>query len=252
MTQAFYDQLSPFYHLLYPDWETSIVRQGRGLDAVLQEFGVAPPARILDAACGIGTQTLGLAQRGYRVTASDIAMGAVRRARAEADRRGFDVTFAVADLRHLSSAFADSFSAVLACDNAVPHLLSDADILAAFVECRRVLVAGGVLVISVRDYAAIERRTPDVRPYGGRTEGDCRYTAEQTWYWDGDAYDLTLRLTERCGDAKPTIHEFSTRYYAVSFATLERLLREAGFEDVVRRDEHFFQPLMVARNPGAR
>lgn len=251
MTQAFYDQLSPFYHLLYPDWEASIVRQGRGLDAVLQEFGVAPRARILDAACGIGTQTLGLAQLGYDVTASDIAVGAVSRARTEADRRGLEVTFAVADLRHLSSAFAGSFAAVLACDNAVPHLLSDAEILAAFVECRRVLVPGGILVISVRDYAAIERRTPDVRPYGGRTEGACHYTAEQTWYWDGDEYDLTLRLTEQCGDAAPTIHKFSTRYYAVSLVTLERLLREAGFEDVVQRDEHFFQPLMVARNPVA-
>jgi SAM-dependent methyltransferase len=252
VTQAFYDRLSPFYHLLYPDWEASIVRQGRGLGSVLQEFGVAPHARILDAACGIGTQTLGLAQLGYDVTASDISMGAVRRARAEAESRGLSITFAVADLRHLSSAFSGSFAAVLACDNAVPHLLSDAEILRAFVECRRVLVAGGVLAISVRDYAAIERRTPDVRPYGGRTEGTCHYTAEQTWYWDGDQYDLTLRLTEQCGDAVPTVREFSTRYYAVSFTTLERLLREAGFEDVVRRDEHFFQPLLVARNPVAR
>ena len=252
MTQAFYDQLSPFYHLLYPDWEASIVRQGRGLEALLQEFGVAPHARILDAACGIGTQTLGLAQRGYHVTASDISMGAVSRARAEADRRGLDVTFAVADLRHLSSVFAGSFAAVLACDNAVPHLLSDAEILQAFVECRRVLAAGGVLVISVRDYASMERRTPDVRPYGRRSEGTCHYTAEQTWYWEGDEYDLMMRLTEQCGDAAPTIYEFSTRYYAVSVTTLERLLREAGFEDVVRRDEHFFQPLMVARNPVAR
>ena len=105
--------------------------------------------------------------------------------------------------------------------------------------------------VDERDYAAIERRTPDVRPYGGRTEGACHYTAEQTWYWDGDEYDLTLRLTEQCGDAAPTIHKFSTRYYAVSLVTLERLLREAGFEDVVQRDEHFFQPLMVARNPVA-
>lgn len=252
MTRTFYDQLAPYYHLLYPDWELSIARQGHGLATVLAEFGVCPPARILDAACGIGTQTLGLAQRGYAVTASDLAPAAVDRARAEAHGRDLHVTFAVADLRHLSAVFRDTFEAVLACDNAIPHLLSDLEIRQAFVECRAVLSAGGILVISARDYASIERRSPDVRPYGARTEGGCHYTAEQIWEWEGEHYNLTLRLTEQCGNAAAARHEFTSRYYAVPLATLERLLREAGFVDVIRRDAHFFQPLLVARNPVAR
>jgi len=61
MTQSFYDALAPFYHLLYPDWEASGARQSQGIATVLEEFGISPGARILDAACGIGTQTLGLA-----------------------------------------------------------------------------------------------------------------------------------------------------------------------------------------------
>src|SRR3954470_2773214 len=137
MTQAFYDQLAPYYHLLYPNWEASVARQSRGLAAVLEEFGVPRGARILDAACGIGTQTLGLAQLGYSLTASDLAPMAVERAQAEAQRRGLHVAFSVADLRELSIHFPTPFAAVLACDNAVPHLLSDADILTAFAECRR-------------------------------------------------------------------------------------------------------------------
>lgn len=69
MTQAFYDRLAPYYHLLYPDWDASIARQSQGLATVLQEFGIAPGARVLDAACGIGTQTIGLARLGYTMTA---------------------------------------------------------------------------------------------------------------------------------------------------------------------------------------
>lgn len=252
MTQAFYDQLAPFYHLLYPNWDASVARQSRGIATVLEEFGISPGARILDAACGIGTQTLGLAQLGYDVTASDLAPAAVARARTEAQRRNLRVTFAVADLRLLSTVFATPFAAVIACDNAVPHLLSDADIRTAFAECRRVLEPGGALVISVRDYAEIERRSPDVRPYGSRTEGDCRYSAEQTWRWEGDQYDLTLRLTQQCGSEPPVVREFHSRYYAVEVSTLERLLREAGVERVTRRDEHFFQPLLVGFNPPIR
>lgn len=252
MTQDFYDQLAPYYHLLYPDWEASTVRQARGLAAVLSEFGIAAGSPILDAACGIGTQTLGLAQLGYRVTASDISPAAVMRARTEAENRGLNIAFTVADLRRLSQDVADGFAAVLACDNAIPHLLSDAEIRAAFVECRRVLAPGGILIVSVRDYATIERRSPDRRQYGTRREGGCDYTAEQIWSWDGDQYDLLLRLTEQCGAAAPIVHELHSRYYAVPLSTLERLLGESGFGTVVRRDEHFFQPLLVAVNSSAR
>lgn len=107
-------------------------------------------------------------------------------------------------------------------------------------------------MISVRDYAAIERRTPDVRPYGSRTDGDCHYAAEQVWRWDGDQYDLTLHLTEQCGDDPPVARDFHSRYYAVELPTLVRLLREAGFGRVARRDEYFFQPLLVGVNVPSR
>lgn len=250
--QSFYDELAPYYHLLYPDWEASITRQSSGLAQVLREFGVAAGSAILDAACGIGTQTIGLAQLGYRVAASDVAPAAVARARAEAERRGLTVSFEVADLRQLARSMVGPFAAVIACDNAIPHLLSNAEIQRAFAECRRVLVPGGVLVISVRDYATIERRTPDHHAYGTRTVGGCTYAAEQVWEWDGDEYTLTLRLTEQCGAAAPVVHEFRNRYYAVAIPTLERLLRAAGFTAVVRRDEDFFQPLLVAVNPPVR
>ena len=246
MTQAFYDALAPYYHLIYADWDASIARQARGLASVLREFGVHPPAHILDAACGIGTQSLGLAALGYRLTASDISPGAIARARTEADARRLTIDFAVADLRDLSATFHEQFAAVLACDNAVPHLLSNDEILAAFAECRKLLPPRGILCVSARDYSTIERRTPDVRPYGERVDGSRRYSAEQIWEWDGDQYDVTLRLREERADGGSTLHEFRSRYYAVTLATLERLLREAGFARVERRDEQFFQPLLVA------
>jgi SAM-dependent methyltransferase len=162
------------------------------------------------------------------------------------------MAFAVADLRYLSSVFDRRFPAVIACDNAIPHLLSDDEIRAAFVECRRLLGPGGVLLISVRDYAALERRSPDYHAYGARSVGDRTYTAEQIWNWFGNHYDLTLRLTEQRGAEAALVREFQSRYYAVELPTLERLLAEAGFASVARRDEHFFQPLLVAVNAPAR
>lgn len=245
MTTSFYDALAPYYHLLYPDWEASSQRQSQALVKVLQEFGILPGSRVLDAACGIGTQALGLAAVGYDVSASDVSPGAIDRLGREAANRQLSVQVRVADLRTLSESFPEPFAAVLACDNAIPHLLTDAEIATAFAECRRCLRAGGVIIASVRDYAAIARVSPDVRPYGSHTVSERRFTAEQVWEWDGDQYDLTLRLTEETPGEPSWNHVFSTRYYAVTISRLLELLAAEGFSRLERRDGAFFQPLLI-------
>jgi SAM-dependent methyltransferase len=245
MADSFYDALAPYYHLIYPDWEKSIQRQSQALGEILREFGVRPGDRVLDAAAGIGTQALGLAAAGYDVAASDISDGAIERLEREAARRQLSLRARVADLRTLSATFAETFDAVLACDNAIPHLLTDAEIARAFAECRKCVRFGGVLIISVRDYATIERKSPDVRPYASHTEAGHRYSAEQVWEWDGDQYDVTLRLTDETPEGPLQRHEFHTRYYAVTISRLLDLLELAGFERVERRDGAFFQPLII-------
>jgi hypothetical protein len=141
------------------------------------------------------------------------------------------------------------YAAVLACDNAVPHLLTDAEILAAFRACRRCLRPGGAAVFSVRDYAALDRRTPDVRPYGLHRTAEGRFLAVQVWEWEGDQYDLRMYLTADRGAEGCQTSVLRTRYYAVPIARLLALLAEAGFVDVVRRDDVLFQPVLLGRRP---
>src|SRR5881628_1690738 len=97
--REFYDTLAPVYHLIYADWEASIERQGAALDSVIRSFPGAGARSVLDVACGIGTQSLGLSARGYEVTGSDISPAAVERARSEAARRGLSIPFSVSDMR---------------------------------------------------------------------------------------------------------------------------------------------------------
>ena len=190
MTADFDDQLAPFYHLLYPDWERSVEIQGRALDALLRELGVAPGAHVHDAAAGIGTQTLVLLLQGHALSASDTSPGAIQRLRHELTRSALAAHTTVDDLRQLGSVETGSKDAVIACDNSITHLFGDAKVLQSFGQCRRSLRQGGVVVFSVRDYTAIERKSTDVRPYGLRRDGDQRFLAVQVWEWQGDQYDL--------------------------------------------------------------
>lgn len=250
MTASFYDQLAPYYHLLYADWESSVAKQGEALAKLLREVGVAAGEPVLDAACGIGTQTLGLLECGYQVTASDISPGAIERLKTELSRRSMQATSAhVDDLRTLSCTPSESMAAVIACDNSIPHLLSDVEVLAAFRSCYRCLRSGGVAIFSVRDYAAIQRINPDVRPYGMRREAGSRFLAVQVWEWDGDQYDLRVYLTSESPSGICETQVLRSRYYAVSIARLISLLDEAGFVGAERRDDVLFQPVLLAHRP---
>jgi SAM-dependent methyltransferase len=142
-------------------------------------------------------------------------------------------------------------AAVLACDNSLPHLLSDEDILRALRSCYRSLRPGGVAVFSVRDYATIERKNPDVRPYGLHREAGRRFLAVQVWEWDGDQYDLWLYLTSESSAGKFTTQVIQTRYDAVTLARLAELMSEAGFVNVQRRDDVLFQPVLFGQRSGA-
>jgi ubiquinone/menaquinone biosynthesis C-methylase UbiE len=145
--RAFYDELAPRYHLIYADWEASIARQGDALATIIGEHW--PEAReVLDVAVGVGTQALGLVARGYTVTGSDVSPVAVRRAVTEAGRRGAQLPCAAADFRALPVRAAIA-EVLIACDNALPHLDTPADIATAIAEWFRVVRPGGGCLISM-------------------------------------------------------------------------------------------------------
>ena len=71
--QTFYDDMAAGYDRLFQDWQASVREQAQILDRLFVQAGFDRGAHILDCACGIGTQAIGLAALGYRVTASDIS-----------------------------------------------------------------------------------------------------------------------------------------------------------------------------------
>jgi SAM-dependent methyltransferase len=131
--QAFSDDLAASYDLIYPDWNAAAARQGVALEALLtNELG---PGRkhLLDCACGIGTQLLGLTACGHRVVGTDLSFRAVVRAAIEAERAGASAYVAVADLRALPFP-RHTFDGVICADNSLPHLVTESGVLTALRE----------------------------------------------------------------------------------------------------------------------
>ena len=246
MIGSFYDQLSPYYRYIFQDWNASVERQAMILDQVIRENFGNNVRSVLDAACGIGTQAIGLAQKGYQLTASDISDGEIEKARSEASQRGLDIRFGVADMRSLQDTFPTKFDLVIACDNAVPHLLSDDEIRQAFREFYRSTTEAGGCIISVRDYAAMERGGRKLYPRQVHDIPQGKIVVFDCWDFDGDFYDITMYIVEDTGQATATTHVIrGGRYYCVSISKLEMLMKDAGFRTVITLKGRFYQPLLI-------
>jgi glycine/sarcosine N-methyltransferase len=248
----FYDQLAADYHLVYQDWEAAIERQADALHQLIRS--ACPQAKeILDCSCGIGTQAIGLVRRGYRVHGTDISERSLDRARKEAERLGTMVSFGVCDFRDLSSVDG-LFDVVMSCDNAIPHMLTDDDVLRVFAAMYAKLRRGGLLVISVRDYdtATIERPTTGLPVIHA---GPPRRVVVRLHDWDDpDSPMYTVRfliLTE--GQSGWTIKQHSTRYRALKRSELGEAADLAGFVRIAwhtAEEVPFYQPVMTALKEG--
>ena len=249
----FYDDLASDYDLRFADWKTSVLWQGEVLDKVIRGQIAPGSLAVLDCACGIGTQAIGLAARGYRVYATDISPAAVSRAGEEAASFGVPLTTGSADLRTLASQVPGEFDVVLACDNALPHLLTEDELLLAVRNMRAKTRRRGLLLTSIRDYDQIVTQRPRSelpRVFDGP---DGRRIVFQVWDWEGDGrtYMFHLFIVRHVGSGWRTAHR-AARYRALLREELSGILREARFSDVrwLMPDESgYYQPLVVARNP---
>ena len=143
---------------------------------------------------------------------------------------------------------------VIACDNAVPHLLTDEELVAAFGQFLACTRPGGGCLITVRDYDREERAGVQVKPYGVRDEGGVRYLLWQVWEFRGPVYDLAMYFVADRGGSDCTARVMRSRYYAVGTDKLMELMRQAGFVQVERIDGRFYQPVLLGRRsaePGA-
>ena len=249
---GFYDGLAASYDRIYPDWEASFRRQGDALHAAIGgELGPGR-RRVLDCAVGVGTQLLGLAAHGHLLAGGDVSVAALRRARAECDRRGVKAALVSADMRALP--FGDgAFEVVVCADNSLPHLLTGEEVVRALGEMRRVASPGGLVLVSTRDYDRLREQRPAVTPPQLAHRGGEATVTFQLWDWreDGQRYDMRLFQVTGAGEAWRLAQQ-RTVYWALTRAQLSGFAGQAGLVTPEWRfpeETGFFQPLLLARVP---
>ena len=248
ITQTFYDNLASQYDKLFLDWKSATIEQADLLHNIFADNGFDKAAHILDCACGIGTQAIGLASLGYNVTASDISDGELVEAKKRAFHANVSIRFEKADFCALSDTFTEQFDIIIAMDNALPHMLSSEDLGRAVRSITAQLKDNGIFVGSIRDYdALLKDKPPYSPPYIHKTDRGQRVSF-QTWEWNGDNYKLIQYIIE--DEEALNVSRFECEYRATSREELTDLFVSSGCSSVVWKfpeETGFYQPIVVVR-----
>ncbi len=246
--QKFYDDLASQYDKLFFDWDAATDEQAEILHKLFADYGISESANILDCACGIGTQAIGLAKKGYSVTASDISEGELTEAEKRAESCGAGIRFLKADFCTLDEAFTEKFDIIIAMDNALPHMLSADSLEKAIQSISNQLSDGGIFVASIRDYdELLKSKPPYSPPYIHKTDKGQRVSF-QTWDWTDDNYKLTQYIIDDSESLQ--VSRFECEYRATRRDELTRLLMKHRYKTIEWKfpeETGFYQPIVIAR-----
>ena len=247
ITQTFYNNLAATYDKLFSDWQTTTREQAVLLDKLFHDNGFDRSAKILDCACGIGTQSIGLAALGYDVTSSDISENEIAEAKKRADENRVHIRFEKADFCALADTFDEQFDIIIVMDNALPHMLSAKALASAISSITDRLKAGGLFVASIRDYDTLLLDKPPYSPPYIHKTNDGQRVSFQTWNWNGDHYHLTQYIID--DENALGISKFECEYRATRRDELTKLLLDNGCSNVswkMPEETGFYQPIVIA------
>ena len=246
--QTFYNNLATHYDKLFLDWQATTGEQAEILSKIFQKNGFDNTARILDCACGIGTQSIGLARLGYNITASDISEGELMEAEKRARENHVKISFKKANFCALSNVFSEKYDIVIAMDNALPHMLTSENLETAITSIMNQVEKNGIFVASIRDYdKLLVEKPPYSPPYIHKMDKGQRVSF-QTWSWSDENYKLTQYIIE--DEETLQVNKFECEYRATRREEMTNLLLAHGCSNVewMFPDETgFYQPIVAAR-----
>jgi glycine/sarcosine N-methyltransferase len=247
----FYTELSDEYAEQFPDWQAETLTQGRLLERVIRRECRTAPSTVLDCACGIGTQAIGLARVGFHVVGTDLCPSAIECARSNAAALAQEIDFHVSSFADLGAQLSEQFDVVCCCDNAIPHLLEEKSILEALRAMHHRLVKGGLLVLSIRDYdEALRLQVKGTVPqmFDG-VRG--RRIIFQIWQWKTPVLYTLQHFIMRYESGVWNARQYTVDYRAIKRRDLTRLLRKARFEGIqwhMPDETGYHQPVVTARS----
>lgn len=245
---SFYDSLSEDYHLIYNNWDKSIYKQSKILSSIIENHSKISAKTILDCTCGIGTQSLGLSNMGYKVHGTDISEKSIKRAKFEAKKRGLTIQFEVADLLALGTKVSGKFDVVISCDNSLPHLVDEEELKIACSNILSKLKDEGLFIGSVRDYNKALQEKKKSTAIIRKSENGNETISFQLWDWNPDNTYIVNHFTLKGKGSAFETSVRKTKYRAYTRLELNNIFKSVGFKNIawlMPNETGYFQPIII-------
>jgi SAM-dependent methyltransferase len=248
-----YDTLPSVYDWIVP---AELVTPAGSAAAFLPYLEQLPPgARVLDCAAGTGPLAVGLAQRGFDVTATDASRGMVERTHALATREGVELTARQCRWEDLDAQGFAPFDAVLCVGNSLAHAPGRDARRAALRAMAGALSPGGLLVLTSRNFELVLATDPGLQVYDHVVERDGRRgVVIYSWWlaedWEAE-HGLDVYVALVGDDGEVTTLGERLPFWPYSYETLCEELGAAGLTpEATTFDAEVDRYLLSARRPG--
>ena len=155
-SREFYDRQAAVYEVMN-DWPSRLALE---LPFIRRALEQTHAQTVLDVACGSGHHAIALALEGYAVSGADLSAEMVDLARRNAAQADVSIRFEQTGFAEIGTRFNMTFDAVLCLGNSLPHVLTEADQLAALTAMHGRLRSGGVLVLQNLNYDSRWKNRP--------------------------------------------------------------------------------------------
>ncbi len=227
---------TPLYDALSGDYDRFVAWRGRlayELPFIEQQLSATGARRVLDVACGTGMHAIALAERGYRVTGTDLSVGMIDRARLNVREAGLEIPFVAAGFGDLAEKVGGDFDALLCLGNSLPHVLSLEALQKTVEDFAAVLRPGGLLFIQSRNFDAVMGGGKRWMEPQAHQEGDREWLFVRFYDYSPDG-TLTFNVLTLRREVKGnwTQRAEATRLRPWLHADLESVVAEANFGDL--------------------
>jgi len=228
-----YDTLAEVYDFLVP--EPLLTPEGSATAFGQVVDHLEPGARVLDCACGTGQLAVGLALRGFDVTATDGSAPMVERTRLLAAERDVEITARTVLWEQLAGEdWDEEFDAVFCVGNSIAHALGQAGRRTALKAMASTLADDGVLAVTSRNWHQIRIRGSGLQVADRLTERHGEHALVVYGWTIADRWEEPHRLVVAVAtvgrDASVTTRSERLTFWPFTYETLVADLEQAGLE----------------------